>query len=403
MNTLRTFLLAASTMLAASTAMADPVTYRGKLGNIDVAVEIADTSDDLIFGRYFYLKQGVDIPLQPLSRKGSTIVMEEEEACGSEKCGDGQKPPVAAVWTLEAQANGDLVGTWKGKRTFPLVLKEVGGRMDPDAKTPLDLFAFGEGLSYSETPITLETAPYDYLRLDVPMELSRAEGWHDAKFAYAVDPRTKFARPRVVEISGGSPDAANAVLTGMHWRDSIRAFSCASLQYVGLNQFGPDWSTDSGSLGGMDETFSEVHALTPRLMTWQESGSIYCGGAHPNNYSIRYTMDVASGALLDLSAMFLDAEDNRPGESLAAFVRVNRKKPAPGGFDAEHEKECGIDELIGEYLSAGLRRDGDGVHVVFGLQNLPHAINACADDLLDLPSAEVEHLLTPRFAALLGL
>lgn len=401
MNTLRTLLLAVSALLA-TPALADPVTYKGKLGSIDIVVEIADTPDDLIFGRYFYLKQGIDIPLQPLSRKGSTIVMEEEEACGSEKCGDGQKPPVAAVWTLEAQANGDLVGSWKGKRSFPLVLKEVGGRVDPDAKTPLDLFGFGEGLYYDETPITPQTAPYDHLRLDVPMEMSPAEGWADAKFAYAVDPRTKFRRPRVVGIAGGSPDAANAVLTRMHWRDSVAAFSCASLQYVGLNQFGPDWSTDSGSLGGMDETYSEVHALTPRLMTWQESGSTYCGGAHPNNYSVRYTMDVAAGEILSLSDMFADAADDRPGESLAAFVRDNRGKPVKD-FEIEHEEECGMDDLIGQYLSAGIRRDGDALRIVFGLENLPHVINACADDLLDLPAAEVEHLLTPRFAALLGL
>lgn len=402
MMTLRRLFLAVSVTLAASTAMADPLTYKGKLGNIDIVVEIASTSDDLIFGRYFYLKQGIDIPLQSKARKGSTIVMEEEEACGSDKCGDGQKPPVAAVWTLEAQKNGDLVGTWKGKRSFPLVLKEVGGRVDANAKTPLDLFAFGEGLYYDDTPITPQTAPYDYLRLDVPMEMSPAEGWSDAKFAYAVDPRTKFRRPRVVEIAGGSPDAANAVLKLMHWRDSVAAFSCASLQYVGLNQFGPDWSTGSGSLGGMDETYSEVHALTPRLMTWQESGSTYCGGAHPNNYSNRYTMDVAAGEILSLSDMFADAADNRPGESLAAFVRDNRRKPVKD-FEIEHDEECGMDDLIGEYLSAGIRRDGDALHVVFGLENLPHVINACADDLLDLPAAEVRDLLTPRFAALLGL
>jgi hypothetical protein len=407
MKTLRSALIAACAAVPATAALADPTTYKGKLGSIDVLVELsADPSKESgpIAGRYVYMNKGVDIPLQAASRDGRTFTLAEEEPCGQDKCGDGQAAPTGAVWTLKAGENGKLTGTWKGKRELKLDLVRAGSRFEPTApKTPLDLYLHSEGLAWGEDPITLASEPYDYLRLDVPLQHGRAEGWADAKFNYAVDPRTVLAVPRVVELAGGVPvEAANARLQARHWRRNLSGFNCAALQYVGLNENGPDWATEGGSLGGIDEMSTEVKALTPKLMSWQESGSLYCGGAHPFNFITSYVMEVATGAELSLADMFADVADGKPGETLAAFVRDIRRKPVKD-FEIEFEEECGTDELIGEYLAASLRREGDEVRIVFGLEGLPHVINACGDDLLELPAAEAKHLLTPRFAGLLGL
>ncbi|TPJ44217.1 hypothetical protein FJ434_07250 [Mesorhizobium sp. B2-5-13] len=75
-----------------------------------------------------------------------------------------------------------------------------------------------------------------------------------------------------------------------------------------------------------------------------------------------------------------------------------RTEPTDAGFEAE----CGTDELIGEYLAASVKRDGDTQRLVFGLQSLPHAIQVCGGDFLELPAADASALLKPEFARLLG-
>ena len=112
-------------------------------------------------------------------------------------------------------------------------------------------------------------------------------------------------------------------------------------------------------------------------------------------------MEVRTGRILSLADMFTDVIDGKPGPSLQEFIARKRGKPT-NPIDLDYQTECGIPELIGEYLAASLMRDGDALSVVFGLQNLPHAINACGDDVLTLPVADAAALMTPAFAALVG-
>jgi hypothetical protein len=401
-------LIALSAALVASTAHADPTTYRGKLGSLDIVVELsADPADagGPVFGRYLYLNKGVDIPLHAVSRDSRAVLLQEEEPCGADLCGNGESPPLGATWRLQRGPDGKLTGTWKGKRELKLELVRAGSRFEPTApETPRDLFSHSEDLDWNGDPITLANEPYDHLRLDVPPKPGETLGWPGATYSFAADPRIGYLSPVILEVAGRSPDRANAVLRERLWRASLSAFNCAALQYATFSEGGMLGPAEGGSFGGWDtDSFAEVTALTPALMGWTESGSRYCGGAHPYNYANDYVLDVASGELLSLGDMFEGAADDGPGERLAAFVRDGRQRPVPGGFDEEHDRECGIDELIGEYLSVSLRRDGDDLRVVFGLSGLPHAINACADDLLDVAAADVRDLVTPRFAALLGL
>ena len=274
---------------------------------------------------------------------------------------------------------------------------------DPPVK-PLDLYNFTVETFYSiDTPVTAESSPYDFLRLDMPYAAGDKQGWPDASFTYVTDPRTKFPRPRIVELAGGiSFAAANDLLRARHWVDNIAALSCKSLQYAAFQEYGPVPGGSDGTLGYYDETTSEVLALTPKLMSWRESGSVFCGGAHPTNYSDAFVMDVAAGRLLSLGDMFADVtEDGVPGEALVKFVRETREKPTDQ-VDVDFEAECGTDDLIAQYLNASLKREGDELRMVFGLSGLPHVIQACGDDFLELPVADAQHLFRPEFAALLA-
>lgn len=391
-----------------ATALADPVTYAGKLGNIDIVVEFTGdpaTAGEALAARYFYRSKGVDIPLQAKSSKGATFQLAEEEACDAKKCGDGQAPPIGAVWRLSSADKGKMLeGTWTAKKTLPLKLTRIASRAQTEtpATTPRDLYDFTDmTFSGDDAPITMAASPYDYIKLDFAPKADAKEGWPDAAYNYVTDPRTKFARPRIVDLAGSAPiEAANALLQNRHWHDSLSALTCAALQYAGFHDGPPMEGMDDDSLGGYEDTTSKVTSLTPKLMSWSESGSLYCGGAHPNNYSDAYVMDVRRGALLTLQDMFSDTGDGKPGPSLAAFVRENRKKPSDQ-TEVDYEAECGIDDLISDYLGASLKRDGDRQVLVFGLQGLPNVIQACGGDLVEMPVSEAQALFTPEFAKLL--
>ncbi|MGE0503265.1 MAG: hypothetical protein AB7I79_21210 [Rhizobiaceae bacterium] len=405
--TFRVLMLAlAGGTAVASVAKADPVTYKGTLGMSDIVVEFtADPSaGEPVAGRYAYASQGVDIPLQPKTG-GRTLTLDEEAPCGS-SCPEGEPGPVGATWTLStADDGGTLTGQWAGAKTHEIRLTRVGARRveGEQPTTPRQLADFSFMAFYAnDTPITIDTSPYDFLKLDVPMQDGAVEGWPDASFRYVVDPRTKFPMPRIVEPAGGaSTEAANAVLWQRHAKSSLAALSCASMQYSGFQENGQVPDVEGGSLGGFDGSTSTVLALTTRLMSWTESGSVYCGGAHPHNYGNSYTMNVATGALLGLGDMFSDVVDGKPGANLLAFVELKRGKPS-GQVAIDFEEQCGTGALIADYLVAKVRREGDELSIVFGLQDLPHAINACGDDVMRIPVAEVEPLLKPDFAALLG-
>jgi hypothetical protein len=398
----------AGASLFASPVLADPVTYVGKLDKLDIVVEL--TSDPgapngPLAGRYLYLSQGADIPLQAKSQKGGKFELSEEEAC-KEECVEGKPGPIGATWSLSTGDGGKtLSGKWTSKKkTFDIKLSRAGSRSvegEQPAK-PLDLANFSFEFYYSEQPITMETSPYDYLRLDVPYEQSDKQGWPDASFVMASDPRTKFPRPRVLEVEGGaSVEAANDRLRGMHWSENIAALGCKAGQYAGFQEYGPVPGGADGGLGSWDETSSSVEALTPKLMSWTESGSVFCGGAHPTNFIDRRVMNLATGDLVSLRDMFKDvSEDGKPGETLLGYVREAREKPTDQ-IEIDFEAECGTEDLVTEYLTASLKRDGDAMKVVFGLSGLPHVIQACGDDFMEVPAADVMPLMKPEFATLL--
>jgi hypothetical protein len=402
------FICGVALLSLATTALADPVTYSGKLGSTDIVVEFtADPAkaDKSLGGRYFYRGKGIDIPLQPGNTKsGKAIVLNEEEVCRADKCGEGQAAPIGATWSLSASSDGKtLTGTWKAKKSLPLRLERVASRPQPADYDPtsLGLYRFSDETFYEDHYVTKEASPYDYLRLEYPVNDGAEQGWPDARWRFVTDPRTKFDRPRVVAVEGGSVDAVNETLQKDHWVESLSALSCAALQYSGFHDGPPVDSTDDGTLGGWDDTSASVTFLSPKLLSWTEGGSVWCGGAHPSNFTTFTNIDIASGKKLSLEDIFTDVVEGKPGQSLVSFVRLKREKPTEQ-TEIDYQNECGIDDLIAEYLDVRFQRDGDEETVIFGLTGLPHVINACGDDVLSMPVSDAKSLFKPEFAALLA-
>lgn len=409
-------------------ALADPTIYKGTIGRHAVVVEFTDdiaTAGKPVAGRYFYPTQGVDIPLDPVSAGAGKATLDEEAACNRKICarpeGDEKtKAPVAARWRLSSAADGGLEGTWqrKGVPALPIRLGKVGTRAPGELSSPTP-----EGLADVLTTLlsadgrTLDPtiSPYDILKMQQDLQAGPEIHWGDVAFRYVVDPRTRFRFPRITQLGTpvGADHPANLYLQSRHWRMSLDALSCKAKQYVGLG-WTEIYPEDGGpDLGGYDEQEISVDYLSPTVMSWSETGSIFCGGAHPSHIADTATLDVRRGEPLDVSRIFrgwvprsysdgkvVDLAEARanpsaygwgPDDELRAFL-LQRAKETGNDLPAD----CELDDSVREYLEISFEQ---GDQVAFGLSGLPHAISGvCQGKFFKAPLAEFRTFLTPEAA-----
>lgn len=417
---MRLTLIALLAATVATPALADAVTYTGTLGKLPIIVELSSdpaAPDDRFVGRYAYMSKGIDIPLDAVSVTDGKLELAEELPCDETSCdstGDTPPPPrLGAKWRLET-AGTSLAGTWSDNgETLPVTLELVGIRpfevTDPLAAANLAEVHFD--FFSSADRLTPETDPYDWAKLDVPLELSPQTTWDDSAFQYATDPRTKFPYPRLVKAGDTDIAPANALLKSNQFAMSADALNCPAHAYLGLGWYSGSVSS-IGTLAGYEDETVEVTYLTPKLLTWLEAGSLFCGGAYPENHARYYNLDLATGDYLDLSRIFkgwifnqgaditsdLEAASQNPRDyrwgpdtALADFVRAHRTS----SDDAAFEEECGIDDLIASNLAISFAQ---GDIVSFRLSGLPHVSQACEDVLYSAPITELRELLAPTAA-----
>jgi hypothetical protein len=400
--------LAVLAIAVASPALADATTYKGTLGKLPVVVEftvgIEDASESFA-GRYFYANKGIDIPLDAVTVQPGKVELTEETTCTREICeqpfADSIFPEAVrgATWSLESADDGETItGSWQaeGGKPLKIALDRVGGRIIEETPpiTPQSLTLYTYQYTRGQKPLTMETAPYDFIRTDVELTLDTETRWGPVAFTYATDPRTKFRFPRITDLGGADFTAANTRLATEQALMSIDALGCEAQQYYGTG-WTPGMEYFAGTLAGYPDESVEVIYLTPTVMSWTEGGSLFCGGAHPENHYNYFNMDVQTGKDIDLSLIFEDSKQGEyrwePGPSLIEFARSRRVK----SDDAAFEEDCGMDDLIGEYLAVSFRQ---GDRVVFTLQGLPHAIMACGEDIYEAPITELVPLLASTAA-----
>lgn len=415
----------AALLLSATPALAfDAVTYKGTLGRSDILVELTDPDVGMVQGRYSYLAVGGDIPLHNLDGTKSFEFAEEapcsEATCTLDDEGMITDPPIGGYWTLNVSANGKaLTGTWapagKPGRTLDVTLVEIGRRSLPEGTeiTPMGLSdSVFLQIWANDAEFSAETAPYDFAKMDVKLTEGEPQMFDGSSFRFVSDARTVFEFPRIVALAdGSSPDAANRALAERHGIINVAALSCLDKAYAGLSYSGYDVSMEGGSLGDYDGENIAVGYLSPTVMGWTESGSTYCGGAHPNNHFNSFIIDVKTGEDLPLARIFKDwtatskiddydatvdpaaalasPEDYywAPGQPLIDYVLANYQPQDP-----DYSADCGVEELIATNLGV---RFGPGDTAIFSLVDLPHAIFACTDDLVIVPLADIPELLAP--------
>ncbi|WAJ27301.1 hypothetical protein [Antarcticirhabdus aurantiaca] len=398
---------------------AEAVTYSGTLGTLPVVVELVrpDEGGAVSIGRYAYISKGIDIPLHGGGDGGLTLT--EEAPCTPALCAgpDGLARedgvyPVGATWQLRSESDGTrLSGSWTkagSTQSLPVALERRGARsVEETDYAPFDALDPQSALfteTGSDEP-SFERLPFDVLKMEAPLEAGAEERLGEGVYRFDRDPRIGLAFPTVLSIGRADVAPIDAFLAAERLSSSFSSFSCLSRAYLGMG-----WS---GQMGEGSNGFEPPEAgsvvvdhLSERLMGFTESGSFYCGGAHFDNYTIHTVADVSTGARVEPETLLrgwtaTDADGNPvdpkafgvdpdmltwgPDAALADFVRTKRKR-----FDADMEGGCSLDDFIGTNLAVFFRQDS----LVFTLDGLPHALQACQDDLLVVPLAEARDLLT---------
>jgi hypothetical protein len=396
----------------------EAVTYSGKIGNISVIVELAKgKSGRFEAGRYAYMNKGTDIPLHVNAASNGVFTISEEKPCTEALCkGADDKvaddAPVGATWTLKAEGNG-LSGRWADKesaRSLPVRLQQVGKRTIQDDGDILEALAPDAAYSGRPEPLVLKSAdlPYDFLKIAGPLKPGAVKSI--GAFSYRMEKDARLGDleyPTVLAFGGQNPARVNAYLAQQRLQFELSSFSCLSRAYLGLGWSGMGGEGSNGFDGGSQV---EVNLLNSRLIGLTESGSFDCGGAHPDNFSNFRLADARTGEALiperllrgwvakDGDGNAVDPTKSPPGthldwgpsNELIDYVKKNREKT-----DDDSERDCGYDDLIGQYLGVYFTEDS----LVFTLQGLPHVIFACGYDMVTVPLKDARPLLTEKGAS----
>ncbi|MET3896637.1 hypothetical protein ABIB57_000561 [Devosia sp. UYZn731] len=383
---------------AAAPAFAAAVTYAGTRGDQNIILELTEPEDGPVLGRYTQLSDGADVPLHFVALGKDGFELAEEKRCTPQICvvpedGDYSAAPLGAHWILHYAADrSTLTGFWHaeppGAAVVAVTLKRVGQRVyDREDGFSYDYFLWND---YDGAPITPETTPYDYAKMQVALTEGPLQTMNGATYRDVVDPRTKFTFPRVVSLPGGGDIApVNTMLDQQRW-----ATSFVGLQCLGQDYLSGGWDTRRvgngySPLGDVDQEGISVDYISDTVMSISQGGSLYCGGASPHNHIDYYTYDVRAGGALDLSRILKDwdAASNDPTQALADWVIA--AYPKTSDYDADYAAECEINENIAKHLDISFASDDTAVFLIGGIDQA-----ACMGAIVTMPLAQIRDLLT---------
>ncbi|WP_309570110.1 hypothetical protein [Deinococcus sp.] len=314
--------------------------YRGSLGGRPIALQVSLEDFDGL--RYFYERIGVDIQLTAF-HQGHALILQEE--VHKQLSGDAV---VTGCFTLTPAGSG-LKGTWHAPAS-------------PGARLSVSL----DALDVSKLPLNLPSTPgLLKLRHDDPLaflKLNRA--WVKAPDGRSVrEPYSQLTYPR---LPGGSA-ALNGALQDRQLRNAADALDCRSQ----LSQDAQRDTTDGYQLT------TSVTLLRPTLISLREDVYYYCGGAHPDDFTVGLILDRATGKGVPLTQLW-------PTLNAAKQEALYLAHPAQG-----------LDPDCREVLTAGGLEFTAHLRPV-GLSltptSLPHVVSACGDTAV-IPYAELRALV----------
>ncbi|MDR3351574.1 MAG: hypothetical protein LBO00_00865, partial [Zoogloeaceae bacterium] len=175
----------------------------------------------------------------------------------------------------------------------------------------------------------------------------------------------------------------NDLLEQRHWQMTLAALACVSSGYA-------EDHPAAGSLGDYEYETIQVDFLSETLMSVVEAGGTYCGGAHPNNHSDPFTLDLIRGEYLDWNRLF------------KAFVRgeYGFRKPSPEMMalieqipKEEGLEDCTSAETMRDYLALHFDKPG---HLALAISGIGHCCGYCLGTQAEIPFSKLNKLLKPE-------
>jgi hypothetical protein len=219
-----------------------------------------------------------------LTEKGKTLGFDETTLLPYEFASEEDKK-ITGHWTLSVSGE-KAKGTWAspdGKKKLPIALRRVPDLSEGEADPDLNIWA----------------ATYNALWLKQVSfaDAGAAKSFGDVEVRFVKDSAFGISYP----VLGAFPDelrkaAANDLLMVAHRKSVAQYRDCKNGVPLSWQEGEPE-----------AEFNYEIAYASPTLLSFTESGSVFCGGAHPNNYSTPITYDLAVPAqmggkyLLDLS------------------------------------------------------------------------------------------------------
>ncbi|MDC7683902.1 hypothetical protein PQU92_11490 [Asticcacaulis sp. BYS171W] len=376
-------------------AAADTITqtvYEGTLGKNPIVMEVRSATVDgktLYAGQYYYTKYRGLIPLEAIA---DGLMLGERPYCEEAQC------PFTGTFTLTPTSAG-LSGQWRasGKRTsVDVALKKVATHaiVSPNpVREAGDLMVVDTVMEAPGKPVADD--PFRFRRLNQDNLYGPETVAGPVAYRTVTDKATGVHYLNLTR----HPDAAvmkkvNATLDIERYFRLEGALDCLSMKGF----------TGAGTTGGYDETTEKVVYITPTLMAVEDSGSTYCGGAHPNNYWVIHTYDLRQGGELDFDRVlklynrpvgWKDGDDlPETAEYKALQAKLNPKSP---WFAADVDPEC-LGEDVDSY-GGGYSFSFNAKGLVVSRTDLPHALGACMGVYYVVPYAELKALWRPEAKA----
>ena len=358
----------------ASPALAAPWegVFEGTLGKVAILVELNAGPEKTEYkggysdgSRYSYLPKAFDLKLL-LESEGESLEFAEStqpQFAIAELPKDD--PARTGHWSIKV-AGEKAVGTWTsadGKKTLPIKLKRLPLVANEDVpKNNSQLTATYNKRWFETEKISGAANPKTFGKVKLAFE-------KDSAFNLEMPVFTAMPDKAVME-------RANAMLRDYYRTSLIQNRDCINgLREEPSSPFEPEYGF-------------EISYATPRVLSLLDSGSVDCGGAHPNNYAIYTTFDLVGGTRiggdydLDLSPQgFGTVLKLANKEERIAFEKfaLGRWHDAAKAAGEEGDESCAAPSFIGEeaegekHFALTFTDKGLGIH----RNDYPHVASNC--------------------------
>lgn len=362
--------------------------YKGKIGNQNVVFEIIEAKENSITrkitARYFYEKHRTLIQTIASLNGTKLLLKESKEDCvyNENDC------EIRAAISLQ-YIGKKLVGKWVGKnnKTYLVELSLISSRTFANNNEPKTIF---ELQNYSNNDFSMNK--FLELQLNPSNKIGVKTQIGSTSYAQVTDIYTGVNYPYLISFKN------EKVLKKIQNLMKINRMQMVSyaLECKGQVQ---SMGSASGTFGSWDEYQSKIIFVDENLLVIEESGSTYCGGAHPNNTLSHTIYDLVKGEVFNANNYFYLYENFK---SEYEFDKTKKYQDFLTKLDENSKYFIGVkeEEFYKDCIEGGLSHElsihFDNKNVIFSLENLPHVIGACMGDYFKVPYKDIMPLMRPE-------